>query len=316
MWLNELWKRWLGRTTKARCARPPVQLLLEQLEDRTVPANFTAASVSELIADMNMANFTAEGDTITLVAGKTFTLTAVNNTAHGATGLPTILAAGGSLTILGSGDVIQRSTAREAPAFRLFDVAAGGALTLYNLTLQGGLAFGFGVSAQGGAVYNLGTLTLNGVTVQNNTAQGGPGNTIYVPGPGGSAAGGGLYSNGVLTVMGGTIQNNAAIGGQGADSGRAYGGAPAGNGGNGLGGGAYAGGGTVTMQNTSITGNIAKGGQGGRYGNGNPGEGVAGGIYIDMTASVGLDAFTVAHIKQNKASSSDDNIHGWYDVIL
>ena len=54
-------------------------------------------------------------------------------------------------------------------------MAAGASLTLQNLTLQGGLAAGAGVSAEGGAIYNQGALTLNGVTVQNNIAQGSSG---------------------------------------------------------------------------------------------------------------------------------------------
>jgi len=60
---------------------------LEPLEWREVPAGFTAATVPELIAAMDAANLTPEADTITLAAGKTFTLTGANN---GATGLPVI----------------------------------------------------------------------------------------------------------------------------------------------------------------------------------------------------------------------------------
>jgi hypothetical protein len=58
------------------------------------------------------------------VAGTAFTLTAVDNTTDGATGLP-VIAANDTLTIVGNGDTIQRSTASGIPAFRLFDVASG-----------------------------------------------------------------------------------------------------------------------------------------------------------------------------------------------
>jgi hypothetical protein len=180
MCLSELRRRY--ETHKARVRTTPKAhrrgsaLTLEQLEDRTVPSNFTAGSVSDLITDISAANAAGGANTITLVAGKTFTLTAVNNTTDGANGLP-VIAANDNLTIVGNGDAIARSTAAGTPAFRLLDVAAGASLTLENLTLQGGLAvsqphnpFGLIPAGQGGAVYNQGTLELNGVTVQNNTA--------------------------------------------------------------------------------------------------------------------------------------------------
>src|SRR6516225_7611827 len=88
---------------------------LERLEDRTVPSSFTAASVSDLIADINAANAAGGANTITLVAGTTFNLTAADNTTDGATGLP-VIAATDNLSILGNGDVIQRSTAGGTPA--------------------------------------------------------------------------------------------------------------------------------------------------------------------------------------------------------
>ena len=77
-----------------------------------------------------------------------------------------MIAANDNLTIVGSGDTIERSTAAGTAAFRLFDLAVGGSLTLQRLTLQGGLAFGSGVSAEGGAIDNQGTLTLSDVTVE------------------------------------------------------------------------------------------------------------------------------------------------------
>src|SRR5262249_55941963 len=139
------------RTSVARRrARCPY---MERLEERAVPAGYTAANVIQLIDSINAANATAEADTIALAAGTTFTLTSVDNTTDGPTGLPLILA-GEDLTVVGSGDVIERSTAAGTPAFRLFDVATGGSLTLQNLTLQGGLAAaGILATASGGAVH-------------------------------------------------------------------------------------------------------------------------------------------------------------------
>src|SRR5262249_13845330 len=167
-----------SRRTRARRPRPPAcrgpRLTLERLEDRALLSGFTASTVSELIADVTAANAAGGANTITLVAGKSFTLTVAGNSTDGATGLP-VIAAHDSLTIAGNGDVIARSTANGTPAFRLLDVAAGASLTLEDLTLQGGLALGGGVSAEGGAIYNQGTLSLTGVTVQNNRALGSQG---------------------------------------------------------------------------------------------------------------------------------------------
>src|SRR5262249_36640317 len=119
MWLNELWQRWLGRRVAPRRLPAPrrrgLRLCLEQLEARTLPSNFTAATVSDLFADMNAAIYlTAESDTITLVAGKSFTLTAGYNTIDGPTGLP-FITADENLTIIGNGDIIERSTATGTP---------------------------------------------------------------------------------------------------------------------------------------------------------------------------------------------------------
>jgi hypothetical protein len=330
MWLNQLFKHYLSRRVPRRCAqtaRPRLRPLVVQLEDRTVPSTFTAVSVGDLIADINAANAAGGANTIVLVAGTTFTLTAVNNTADGPTGLP-VIAANDSLTIHGNGDTIARGTSSATPAFRLFDVAAGASLALDDLMLQGGLASGYGVRAQGGAVYNLGALNLQNVTVQNNTAQGFDGiDGSWAP-SGGDAAGGGVYSAGELTMTACTIQNNAAIGGHGGAGASTSGGAPGegyvvpnGAGGNGFGGGLYVAGGTVTLHTTSISGNNATGGAGGQglkhAASGGKGHGVGGGIYIDDSpASVGLDAFTASNVKHNHASTSDANIRGSYDVVV
>src|SRR5215203_4951628 len=63
---------------------------LERLEGRTLFASYAAATVAELVAAINTANATGKSDTITLPAGATFLLSAVNNATNGATGLPTI----------------------------------------------------------------------------------------------------------------------------------------------------------------------------------------------------------------------------------
>src|SRR5262245_58587086 len=173
MWLATLRNLVFG----PRSPRPPArqrrraQLRLEQLEDRALPSAYTAGSVTDLIADINAANKAGGTNSIELAANTTFELTAADNTADGANGLP-VIANNDTLTIIGNGDTIERSTASGTAAFRLFDVAKGGSLTLQNLTLQHGLAFGSGSSSEGGAIYNRGALDLNGVTVQANRAEG------------------------------------------------------------------------------------------------------------------------------------------------
>jgi hypothetical protein len=309
MWFNQWYRGGLGRQRRS-WQRPPrrghVRLRLEQLEDRMLPSSYTAATVSDLIADINDANRHGGTNDITLTAPTTspYVLTDVDNKTDGPTGLPVIT--GGNtpdnLTIVGNGDTIERSGASgipQIPNFRLFDVANGASLTLQNLTLQNGREFDSSKSGEGGAIYNQGSLLLSGVTVFFNSAVGGEakGGAIYNQGSlvlsgvtvnsniaqasgganaksanqnggnGQDAAGGGIWSNGALTLENGTvIQNNAA---QGDAGGAAYAGSLnsfGGNGGNASGGGVDIAGGTA-----NVTGGItlsANIAQGGRGGDG------------------------------------------------
>src|SRR5207247_6589272 len=137
--------------------------------------------------------------------------------------------------------------------------------------------------------------------------------------------GGGLYvAGGTLTMINASVSSNTALGGQGLDGGVYTGGdfvssvatLHAGDGGNGLGGGLYVQAGTVTLTNATVSANAAQGGQGGindpaackHCPDGSPGLGKGGGISVYPGASVRLDAFTLAHTKQNIASTSDPDI--------
>jgi hypothetical protein len=226
-------------------------------------AMFNANNVAELISAINSANQNAEPDSIALATGTTFTLTLANTSTNGPTGLP-VISASESLSIFGNGSIIERSAAAETPAFRLFDVAVGAALTLENLTLQGGHLYGSQVltgeaSAKGGAIYNQGDLVMHNVTVEGNTALG----HIGTYSRGFSAAGGGVYSSGSFAMRGGAIQNNLAQGGLGGHSfvGR-DGATPGGPGGHGWGGGLYVAGGTATLNEVALSYNTAQGGAG------------------------------------------------------
>jgi hypothetical protein len=303
MWLKDLYQRWWGGPANGRRARPGPprrcgpRLALERLEDRTVPASFTAASVTELLADINAANLAGGPNTITLATGATFALTAADNTTDGGNGLP-VIAAGDNLTILGSGDVIERSTAVGTPAFRLFDVAAGASLTLTNLILQGGLTYtnGYGgVPADGGALYSQGALTLDGVTVRDNTAAG---STPFSP-----ARGGGIWSSGALTLGGNTIvRDNRALGNDAwYDSDFDFLTPP----GSACGGGVYVAGGTAALTGVTLSANTARGGSG--YAGA---DGCGGGLYV-AGGAVTLTGVTLsANTARGGNGGSDFNIYG------
>jgi probable HAF family extracellular repeat protein len=265
-----------------------------------------AGDVAELIAAIDAANQTPEPDTITLVAGSTYTLTAPHNETNGPSGLPSI-AAGSTLTLLGNGSVIERSMAAETPRFRLFDVEAGASLALKNLTLQGGLSWTW--TGGGGAISNSGDLSLTGVTVQHNIAEGIPGSNCGRcgrGGPGRSGLGGGIYSDGSLLLENSTLQNNQVRGGPGG-----HGPGGQGRGGFGAGGGLSVWAGTATLLGSVVAGNTALGGTGVP-----DGSGVGGGIYIrDINASLSLDEFTVSHVTNNTATTSDPNISGPFQFI-
>jgi hypothetical protein len=278
-----------------------------------MPSSFTAATVSDLIADINAANNSGGANTIALAANSTFELTKVDNKIDGPTGLP-VISAGNNLTIAGNGAIIERSTVLGTAYFRLFDVASGAALTLQNLTLQNGFAYGVGVQASGGGIYNQGTLDLSGVVVQNNTAAGSPGSNgakNRVGGQGQQAYGGGIWSSGVLTLENNTqvVYNrvNGGTGGQGVlehlPDYNYYG--NGGAGGNAYGGGVYVAGGTVTVTNATLSGNTAQGGSGGLGGPGD-GSGAGGALFVAAGAVNVTNSFV-----NNNSATDPDNLAGY-----
>jgi hypothetical protein len=221
---------------------------------RTAAAgNWSVNNASDLIGAINAANQVGGANTIILAGGRTFTLTAVNNTTDGPTGLP-VIAANNGLTIRGNGATLARSAVPGTPAFRLFDVASGAALTLQNLTLANGQVIGdTGKDAHGGAILNAAGafLTVKNSALVGNQAVGGDGGGKA----GGWAFGGAIWNNGTASIDSVVFRGNQAQGG-------AHTGQPNKSGGGSAFGGAIlsATAGTLTVANCSFTGNRAVGG--------------------------------------------------------
>src|SRR5262245_5702932 len=220
-WLNSV-RRWLHllpilpakrrpfpRPRARGSAGRPSSLVLESLEERLAPAGTFKAT---LLADTNFGDSTtksgtlvwcitqannAGGGTIVLNKGATYDLTIVDNTWYGPNGLPAITS---PITIEGNGATIQRDP---TALLRFFYVSGGpgvagglsggvGSLTLENLTLAGGRQeggnsnLGGGGLGAGGAIFNQGTLILNGDTLEQNSVLGGSsGRTTFGNGGGG-----------------------------------------------------------------------------------------------------------------------------------
>lgn len=150
-------------------------------------------SVSSLVSAISTANTTPANSSITLTGGCVYTLTTPNNTSDGGTGLPVIT---GHVSVAGSA-TIARSAAAGTAAFRIFDVAPGGSLTLNSVTLRNGLADD-GVNG-GGAIFSRGSLIATRVTFSGNSSPAATG-----------TSGGAINSSGSLTVSLSTFTGNLA----------------------------------------------------------------------------------------------------------
>ena len=151
-----------------------------------------ACQTSSLISALAAAS--SGTTTLALPSGCTYTLTSVNNSSDGSTGLPVITA---NVTIQGNGATITRSTASGTAAFRLLDVASGGSLTISSLTLNNGLANGG--QQGGGAIFSHGSLTVSTSTFTNNSS---PSTT--------GTSGGAINSSGTLNVTTSLFSGNSA----------------------------------------------------------------------------------------------------------
>lgn len=164
-------------------------------------------STTALRAALTAAN-AADGGDLVLAPGCTYTL---SDAVADEDGLPQITA---PITVAGAGTTIDRVAS--APAFRIFDVAAEGDLTLSAVTVSGG-----SVSSEGGGILNNGTLRLNGAEVKNASAESGGGvanhGDLYVNAGRiafntASTSGGGLLNSGTAEIRGSSVDGNTVTG--------------------------------------------------------------------------------------------------------
>jgi hypothetical protein len=282
------------------------------------------------------------------VAGGTATLTNAtlsSNSAVGSTVLPGGLAGngfGGGLEVAGGTVTLSSDTLSS-------NVAQGAAFSADNA--NGGNGSGGALQVSGGTVsVRNSTLSLN--TAQGGNGGSASSFTTFANGGnGGNGFGGALQvSGGTVGLTSDTLSSNVAAGGLG---GNGLGGtvSAGGNGGNGLGGALQVSAGTVSVGNSTLSLNTAQGGDGGIGGFGtvdgsgfggalevNSGTlsltgdtvssnsargsrlgrqtmGLGGGLYIPFGATVDIDAFTLAHVVNNTATSKGNNIYGTYIKI-
>ncbi len=288
MWFHSLMapsksQRSPSRWSQSRPAPRRTRLVLEHLESRLVPTNYSAATVSALIADINAANTAGGANTISLTASTTSPYRLLS-------ALPEI-AATDNLTIVGDSD----NTIEAGKASGMIAVAHGATLTLENLQVRGFTNSG----GRGGAIYNQGALTLSAVTLSSNKS----GFALY---KGSQGQGGAIWSSGSLTLENGTLfENNTAIGGEGLGPGGGgiYGSGPPGNA---YGGAVYIAGGTANISDTTFEGNIAEGGLNTGALTGTGGAGFGGALYV----AGGQVVITTTNINGNQAITGADGTGG------
>ena len=233
------------RRSPARIAAIMTATLLAypSLEAATIVADGTTCTLVDAITSAN--NDSATGgctagfgaDLIELTTD--VTLTTVNNTSGGESGLPPIAT---EIEVKGLGASPPRAIVRDggAPDFRIFHVAEDGILALDTVAISDGLAAG-----RGGGIFNRGRVTLTNSTLSGNSAiRGGGIDNFYgtvtltnstVSGNSANIGGGGIYNYGTVTLTNSTVSGNSA---------------------------ASAGGGiynfdTVTLTNSTVSGNSA-----------------------------------------------------------
>jgi hypothetical protein len=204
------------------------------------------------------------------------------------------------------------------------NIAVGGAGGAGGTNGTGATAFpgngGAGGFAQGGAVYNLGRLTIVNSSFYDNLAEGGASEAGETPNGSGNGAtgaagpvgeGGAIFNLGTNTALNSTFYQNFAAGGVGGNGGNASFGFFAGlggNGGNAYGGSIYNGGNAlIALTNCTFSANVVVGATNGNNGtgpstNGSPVGGVGFGAHI---ANVGGSFFLKNTILASPTNSSN-----------
>jgi CSLREA domain-containing protein len=170
----------------------------------------------------------AGADTIVLQAGQTYTLT-IDTGADEDVAAENDLDVTSEITIRGNGTTIRRSTAvmcnldgtDDAGEFRIFDVLAGGDLTLQQVTVRDGCADGTSLDDDGGGIRNEDTVTIENSTISNNQAEEDGGgilndsgatlnltNTTVSDNRAGDSGGAIDDDGGTVTIMTSTLSNN------------------------------------------------------------------------------------------------------------
>jgi hypothetical protein len=169
-------------------------ILLSSCTGAVYPNPIPCGDTDSLIRAIEIANSDSDLDTIELAAGCVYELTEVYDLGGvgGSTGLPQITS---EITIIGHGASIMRALGGSYPEFRLILVGGDGDLFLRDLTLQNGYAYESpyptdGERISGGAIRNIGNLSLEGVTILGNIASG---------------AAGGIYNEGDMAIIHSTI---------------------------------------------------------------------------------------------------------------
>jgi hypothetical protein len=163
---------------------------LHALEARDVPSTLVVTNISDtgVSGDGSLRGEIAtaqSGDTITFdsgLAGQTITL----DPAKGALHLST------NLTITGLG--ANQTTISGGHATGVFTIDSGTTDTLAQLTITDGRTSG-GITADGGGIFNAGTLTVDHCTLSGNAAENN-----------------GIYNGGTLTVVNSTVSGNSVFG--------------------------------------------------------------------------------------------------------